>query len=274
MATNSFTFVQGWDWVRDGALQNWVVWVFCAGVAVAFSAIAYWMLWIFNKHDAMNPQKRKHFFGLVFLLSFIVILALTAFCNMMNSATRYFSAQVEVIKNDVIQRQKEKSAAGLRANLLNMGQFSSGTNVVTNKTIMSMSAISGKDAKIDENGSGINVLCVIRIMNSGMPSTAWNWKAHIVLVGGTKIEASIPSVAVNEGQSIPTIAGPFSPTYQNHLPDALAFVPLQTGGGTNCWLALHINGLDKIPEGAHFIITFNDVNDKEVRIEHVFTPGE
>jgi hypothetical protein len=83
-----------------------------------------------------------------------------------------------------------------------------------------MSGVGGQSPKINE--PGVNLVLVLKIDNSGQPSVAWNWKAHLVLPGGSELEALLPSVSMGSNQILNTVVGP---------------VPLsQEGNRYNQWL--------------------------------------
>jgi hypothetical protein len=75
-------------------------------------------------------------------------------------------------------------------------------------------------------------------------------------------------------EPLPTVVGPYKPTLEKNLLQSLSFSPLPTGGANNGWCVIHINGLDSIPAGARFVITFEDVFGKQTRLEHVWIPNQ
>ncbi|HUA68867.1 MAG TPA: hypothetical protein VMA13_10005, partial [Candidatus Saccharimonadales bacterium] len=120
---------------------------------------------------------------------------------------------------------------------------------------------------------GINMLFVMRVSNSGAPTTAWNWRAYVVLPGGGVMDAQIPSVMGLPQTPLVTAFGPYTPKLEDHLIGALSSSPLPSGGGKEGWIVVHVDNLSRVQNGTHFVITFEDVYGRETKVDHLWAQG-
>jgi hypothetical protein len=193
-------------------------------------------------------------------------------CSMMTSATRHLNQQVEDMRIAAVGRENRGVEAGV---------FFAGKSVSVFMTNVDFSTATSQGMSLTPENktmqSGADMIFVLRVSNSGAPTTLWNYKAYINLIGQDgkehEMDASIPSTIIRTNNVIMTLVGPITLTKENFLLDALSFDPMQTGAAGNYWLTIHINGMAEIPTGTHVIITFNDVLGRETKIEHVWMPG-
>lgn len=142
----------------------------------------------------------------------------------------------------------------------------------TNAAQMTIPGIGGPK-KMDEKG--VNLFVILKIDNIGPPSTAWSWKARIVIPGGTEIAAAIPGVLISSNSTpIGTLIGPYFPKMEDNLVSSMALTQLAQGGSKIGWLLLHIGGITQIPENSRICISFQNVFGKETKIEHPWEPGK
>jgi hypothetical protein len=162
------------------------------------------LLYAFGKDAAVRPEGRKYLYGIASLLVFAGLLF-----------ARHITRQL----GDIAAGSPRKG--GFRANFLTVSLLGNKIEVVTNDlSAATMSGVGGQSPKINE--PGVNLVLVLKIDNSGQPSVAWNWKAHLVLPGGSELEALLPSVSMGSNQILNTVVGP---------------VPLsQEGNRYNQWL--------------------------------------
>jgi hypothetical protein len=159
------------------------------------------------------------------------------------------------------------ASGGFQANILWAGQIYAPTNaspVITNGTI------SGINDSHIQYAPGMDMMFVIRIVNTGPASSLWNWKSSIRLPGGSKIGGVIPSITGVSTTVVPTVAGPFLPTFENNMLQLLSLHSLGSGEPAEGWLLVHYNGLNTPQDGTLFKISFDDVFGNETRIEHTW----
>jgi threonine dehydrogenase-like Zn-dependent dehydrogenase len=178
--------------------------------------------------------------------------------------------------NQISTLNERTAKEGFKASIICCGPM--GTMVITNMNTVNatniiVTTISSDNAATTKAGSGISMLFIVRVVNPGAPSVAWNWKASVVLLGGSKLDATIPGVVMAQNQSTPTIVGPFTATAENNLLQALASRRLETGASIMGWFVVHVNGIDSAPEGAHFIVTFDDAFGNQTTIDDCWIPG-
>jgi hypothetical protein len=122
------------------------------------------------------------------------------------------------------------------------------------------------------------IIFILHVANAGLPTSLWNYKAYVNLVGQDgqihEMDASIPSLEITRTNQVMTLVGPFMATRDNYLLDALSSTPMQSGASGSYWVEVHINGLSDIPTGTHVFITFDDVFDRETKIDYIWTPNE
>lgn len=255
-------------WILGGFAQNWVIWIIALIFGIAIAAIAFGALWIFDKHNAMNPKKRKYFFIGISLLSALFIGTAAIICGVLTSVTNHFDQQTEDMRTAAIGRENR----GIQAGILNISKIVILSN--TNGTDFSQATSQGIPNSLEnrtiETGADLGV--IIRVSNAGEPTTLWDYKCIIILPGqnGRQIDAMIPSVIMSN-QVIPTIVGPIKMTKENFLLDALSSNPLPTGAAGCYWLDIHVNGLHEVPLESHIIISFHDVIGRETKIDYILS---
>lgn len=242
-------------------IQNYVMAIYSVVISAVFLVIIYGLLWILNRHTIMTPPKRRIFFIGGFAISFLVVWICL-------SVIARFDQQIEDIRNGSMQ--KGDLRAGILA-ALPLGKSEPSTNIIEG----TMSSAGGNAAAAQ---SGINMLFIIRVVNLGAPTTAWNWKASIILKGGGTMDAQIPSIAHFGDAStplppLPTAYGPYTLKMDDNLLGALSSSPLVSGAAKQGWIVVHVNNLTEPPEGATFIITFEDVFGRQTKIEDVWKLG-
>jgi hypothetical protein len=190
----------------------------------------------------------------------------------MIQAMRHFNSQIEDIRNS--SSQKGDFEAGVLAAL----QVGTSEPIINNVE----GTMSGEGGAAGTE-SGINMLFIIRVVNKGAPTTAWNWKASVTLPGGGKMDAQIPSIAhfgSGSGDTsspmppLPTAYGPYKLKMEDNLLGALASSPLASGAGKQGWVVVHVNGLTEPPTGATFTISFEDVFGRQTKVEDLWQPGK
>jgi hypothetical protein len=143
---------------------------------------------------------------------------------------------------------------------------------VVTSTNVSLATISSENAGLTKIGSGISILFIVRIVNTGPDTTAWNWKAGVAIPGGSTLEGTIPSVSELADVILPTVIGPYKPTKDNNLLQVLSTHPLKTGDTITGWLVMHVNGLDSTPNDCHFIVSFEDNFGRQIQIDDHWQP--
>ena len=205
----------------------------------------------------MTPPKRKVFWIAGFFVAFLVV-------DVLVESARHFNGQMEDI------RTANPRHGRFRAGFLSAFKINNPIQSSTNQITVTMSGVGPQNAKIDQNGANFGL--ILRIENSGQPSVAWNWKVSIYLPSGQQMEAAIPSVAVESAGPIATIIGPYYLKMEDNLIQSLATSPLPTGAGKIGWMIIHMNGINEIPIGSRFILTFDDVFGRQTKIEHEWGP--
>src|ERR1039458_7334919 len=107
METNisNTTISEAAKWIFGGFAQNGVLWFLALIGGIAFTCLAGGGLWVIDKHNAMNPKKKKYFFGGVAILSTLFIGATMIICSMMTSVTRHLNQQVEDMRIAAVGRE-------------------------------------------------------------------------------------------------------------------------------------------------------------------------
>jgi hypothetical protein len=261
-------------WIFGGFAQNWIIWLLSLICGFAFAWVVFGALWVWGKHNIMDAKKKKYFYGGIALVSTLFIGATMILCSMMTSVARHLNQQVEDMRTAAVGRENRGIEAGvfLAANTptpiyITNADWSSATSQGMSLT---------PENKITQ--SGANMIFVLRVSNSGPPTTLWNYKAYINLIGQDgkehEVDASIPSQIIQTTNNIiMTLVGPITLTRDNFLLDALSFKALQTGDAGNYWLVIHVNGIPEIPPGTHVVITFTDIFGREIKIDHIWAPG-
>jgi hypothetical protein len=166
---------------------------------------------------------------------------------------------------------RKKPTEGFKSSLIlgspiiitDKGTNSAPTNVV--------SIIGGVAPENWKQEKGIDMLFILRVVNPGPPSVAWNWSASVLLPGGTTYRGTIPALgSFGIAENIPTIIGPFSATTQNNLIKTMTDRPLESGGNVIGWIIVHVNGLNSPPIGARFDISFEDVFGNKTTVSDVW----
>lgn len=250
------------DILQDWKLGVWSFLIISAGVVVFWGLLS-----LFNQQRLMQPPKARiviagcAFIGFIFFWFFLTELARV-------------SSELKDIHATAIERENR----GLRAEILLAGPVV-GTNAPpsTNTTVTLQGISSSPQNRTME--TGIDMAFVLRIANSGAPTTAWAFKAYIILPDGKEMDAGIPSIVIpldkdKEIATLSTVVGPYRLTGSRFILDALAFTPLETGAANNYWLMVHVNGLHEVPSGTKFIITFDDVYGRETKVQDLWIPGQ
>jgi hypothetical protein len=117
-------------------------------------------------------------------------------------------------------------------------------------------------------------MMVLRVVNAGEPSVAWNWRAWYVLPNKKeRIPAKIPNVA-NISGDIPvyTPFGPLRMAVENNLVQSLVTTELPRGQAVIGWVPIHIAGIAAVPWGTRFIVSFEDAFKHETTVEQTWDP--
>ena len=269
--------------LQDNMLQGWVCGVVTLLCSLLFSAFLYGVAYAFGKEGDVVPRRRWILFVGSGLMAFAVLSAVEHFYNsMIRSQIAYaqlnvlISKQLEVADKELeaIRNQtSEVASRGLKADILGViklvNQIKSATNASIAGTVSGVS-----DNELNSNiGSGIDMALILRIANSGMPATAWKWKVRLVLPDGKEIPASIPELVLKDGESIgilPTVAGNYDLVKNRNLLQAMSFEPLGSGASADLWTIIHVNGITKLPKNSHFIIGFEDVYGRLIKVDHTW----
>jgi hypothetical protein len=249
-------------------LQNWML-GFWSFLIIAAVIVTFWgLLYLFNQHHRMKPPRARiviagcGFIGIIFLWFFLTVLA-------------HFSAELRDMHNASVGRENRGILAGILCAAKSIPQPPPTNYDISSVTSAGMSL----SAENKTYGSGADAMFVLRVCNSGPPTTLWDFKSHVILSeqggGEREIDAIIPSMIIPKtNNALQTIIGPYVPTKENFLLDALSQRPLETGAAGNYWLLVHINGINEIPIGTHVIITFHDAYGRETKIDHMWAaPG-
>lgn len=259
-------------------IQDWEHGVISFFIISAAVVVFYAFLVVIDQHHRMKPPKRKIFVAgcaFICIVALWTVLALAShFVNFMTAVTGHLNQQIEDMRTAAISRENRGLIAGV---LVATPAVSTNGVLTTNSTITLQSISSSPENRTVEPGSGL--IFVLRVVNSGAPTTAWDFRAYIILPGPDeqKMDASIPSILIPTADtlpSIPTVAGLFQPDAKNFLLNGLAFTPLATGAAQNYWLVVHVNGLHDIPTGTKYVITFHDVYGRTVKVEHTWVPNQ
>jgi hypothetical protein len=217
--------------------------------AIIFAVLGY--MWRRFKATP-NAVKREFGLGVTGVVAIILLLTLTS---------------------QISSRYSPKESDGFKASIILAAPVPPGiVKTVTDATNASAATFSSENAGSTKAAGGINMLFIVRVVNPGAPSVAWNWKASVTMPGGTTLDATIPSISGMNG-TIPTLVGPYNANMENNLLQRLSTRRLETGDGTIGWFLVHVNGLDSPPEGAHFVISFSDVFGHETKVDDHWIPG-
>jgi hypothetical protein len=266
--------------LQEHMLQGWAVQGILIICSLLLSGAVFGILYAFGK-DGLVIQKRRWI--VVAISSLMAYGALSLIVHVRNDLNaikiaekqmdEHTAKQMELVDNELAAIRTETlelSKRGLKADVLAASGIT--PTIQTNST--SLATVGGAPySPLNRTiESGINMAFVLRVSNSGRPTTAWGWRASIVLPDGKEIPAIIPqcTLPTNSG-AFPTVIGPVILTKENNMLEALSFNPLATGAGEVVWLVVHVNGLEKPPEGSHFIITFEDVYGRQTKIDHPWT---
>jgi hypothetical protein len=123
---------------------------------------------------------------------------------------------------------------------------------------------------------GADYMMVLRVANSGPPTTAWEWQVKVVMPDNREQPALFPPLSLDLASmaDLPTIVGPYHCTMENNLLQSLSFHKLDMGDAVNVWTIIHINGLKTLPENSRFVISFEDSYQRTNTFEHVWKPGQ
>lgn len=269
---SNITIKSAIEWFFGGLFQNSILWLFYLVFGIAFSAVVFGALWVFDKHNAMNPKKKKYFFIGLSLLATLFIGTAFTLCAFMSSAAKHFDQQTEDMRMAAIGRENRGITAGVIACSKSVQEISTNYDA----SLVTGSGISSAPANRTMQ-SGAEAVFVLRISNSGMPTTLWNYKAYINIHGQDgkdhEMDASIPSIVAKTNNVMQTIVGPINLTKEDFLLDALSFKPIETGAAGYYWLVIHINGIPEIPVGTHVFISFTDALGREIKVDYPWTPG-
>jgi len=241
-------------WILEGLLKDLVVKII---LSCLFPVGVWLVLFIFGLEARVIRPKRKVFWIAGFFTAFLAV-------DLLVESARHFNSQMEDIRNATPRH------GGFRAGLISAFKINNPMQPSTNQITVTMSGIGPQNANIDQNGANFGF--ILRIENSGQPSVAWNWKVSIYLPSGQQMDAAIPSLAVDSSGPIATIIGPYYLKMEDNLIQSLATSPLPTGAGKIGWMIIHMNGINEIPIGSRFILTFDDVFGRQTKIEHVWAP--
>jgi hypothetical protein len=263
---------QFFSWVSDAFLADWTVRAI-AGIVVP--SCVYYFLWIFKAgHPVMNKKTRRHFFV---ASAIIVFLGLGLFIHVFH----HFDNEIKGATYSAYPPDGRLQAGVLCLMPLAPPQLMPLPNAPlpngkkqTKQTNEIPATLAGATSGAANMTNGYNMLFVIRVSNSGPPTTAWGWNISAILPNGGKMDVQIPSVSgFTVNAPLPTVYGPYNLKLEDNLLDKLASSPLAFGGSAEGWIAVHLNGLTEVPSGTKFIITFSDVFGKQVKIEHIWVPG-
>jgi|GEM_PF-4239389 len=240
--------------LRRNILENWLLVLLTAIVTALVLWGVHGILYAFGKESTLTPERRKYFYGIGSIFVFCFLL---------------FAQHITSLLQDISAASPRKG--GFRAGFLALIKIDSikFADLATNQvSTITMSGIGGTP-RISEHGVQIGL--IVKIDNSGQPSTAWNWKAHVEIPGGSKLEARIPGVSIQSNTIVQTVVGPFTIAPENNLISSLSVNPLPTGAGTIGWLMIHVNEISAIPEGARIVLTFEDVFSRPTKVQFVWT---
>ncbi len=178
-----------------------------------------------------------------------------------------------VFEFDILDHAPESKHIGFQASVLGAGPSAEGRAIlVTNLSEFPKSGAGGASNSTPPDANGFSFQMVLRVVNAGESSVAWNWKAYIILPNSKeKIEALIPFYVSCDG-TMTTPFGPIQITTENNLVQSLVTTELPRGRAAIGWVGLHVNGIKSVPWGTRFVITFEDAFKHETRVEHVWDP--
>jgi hypothetical protein len=147
-------------------------------------------------------------------------------------------------------------------------QASTNISALATNAVATMSGIGTN--KLEEGG--INLIVILRVSNSGQPSTAWNWRVDLKAPNGNVFSAVIPSVASIAG-NFTTKIGLVHIGLENNLLSMFNETSLPTGTAKVGWIPLHINGLNSIEDNSELLIVFDDAFRNPVVKRHRYVKG-
>ena len=123
-------------------------------------------------------------------------------------------------------------------------------------------------SKINNSDSDTSIVLILRLVNSGDPSIAWNWKLTTILPSGNTFTATASPSAI-EGQ-LEGRDGKKVDIYQtNYLPSVLFSKPLAHGDGIEGWAQFSFKGLPvtSVQIGTRFKLEIDDAFGHRVETE-------
>ncbi len=265
-------------------LQGWLCGLVTWALSFAFAAFVQFLLLSFGKEESL-VHKHKWVVPLVgSVMGFAFLFGCEQLYNRLvqiNNDSRQAEAtrakQFEVLDKRLegINAQVEEiTRGGLSASVLSAGIVFYTANPTPGTNVMSPLIGGVSSSPLNNNlGSGVDMLFVLHVSNSGRPTTAWNWSSMVRLPDGREVPAVIPEVGFVDSSrhKVNTVVGPFTLREENSLLQHLSFQPLGTGEAEMLWMPMHINGIASLPVGTHFFIDFRDVYGRTTRVEHVWT---
>jgi hypothetical protein len=254
-------------------IQDWERGLISFFIVSAAVVVFYVFLVVIDQHHRMKPPKRKVFAAgcafMVFMALWMCLASASHFIGMMMSVTKHFNQQVEDMRTAAIGRENR----GLSAGVIGITPIKNVTSTNPNPNI-NFTTLQGVVDSVQKKTieSGTEFAVAIRIANAGPPTTAWNYRAYIILPGqdSKEIDAIIPGLLLEKAGDISTAFGRVKATKENFMIDALSSTPLATGAAGIYWMEIHINGIKEVPLGTHVVITFTDVFDRVTKVDYIW----
>jgi hypothetical protein len=218
---------------------------------IIWAVIAMILRWLWNKSKSIEIQtKRTICLGVTFIVAVVMLLTLIG---------------------QMVGRQN----LGFQAMLLGAGQtyMVQSNDILTNASQLPSNTI-GAATPTAPDADGFNLEMILRIVNAGETSVAWNWRAFYVLPGSKEqVPTLIPSYfAISSPGPVMTPFGALHVTSENNLVQSLVTTSLPRGQAVVGWVIIHVNGIKTLPWGTRFILTFEDAFRQETRVDYVWQP--
>ena len=245
--------------LRDSIARSLLTGLVTFIISCVLTGLAWLVLYSLGKDTSIQPKKRKYFLLGSTVLFLIII-----------SAYLTIHRQLEAISKTT-PRSGNMQADVLGVVPIPPSHVQASTNIFVLTTNPVVATISGIGTNKLEEG-GINLIVILRVSNSGQPSTAWNWRVDLKAPNGNLFPAVIPSVAAIAG-NFPTIIGEVHIGLENNLLSMFNETSLPTGTAKVGWIPLHINGLNSIEDNSELLIVFDDAFRNPVVLRYRYVKG-